>query len=348
MGRKSTACHNCKSIKSLCTKDTPCARCKRLSLFCSYGTSNDQNQIASSRSVEAGKKAKHKKTTTGCLSCRRRRKKCDEKWPVCTDCERLHLTCVQVDVHDKSTQPETTLSCITDEFLTSYAFQTWAAPGNHEDHSLSILSSFPDWLALIESDNQHETARIARLDNSTALTSLGLPCAIDDELGLATFLPSTALNNLTGVTPHSLKDWPIAERHYLNHFLQSVSRALVLVEDRLNPFLHMIVPMALENVGVRHALLALSTCHLSKVYPDFEHDLCVHRSKALQELIAELDNREDPIWPLATTLMLCLAEVGTQYPFDEMLKTYIIKDLHRNFTKMAASSTWSKIPSDST
>ncbi|EHY58741.1 hypothetical protein HRR83_007465 [Exophiala dermatitidis] len=34
------------------------------------------------------------RTKTGCLKCRERRKKCDERRPVCSACERLHIECV--------------------------------------------------------------------------------------------------------------------------------------------------------------------------------------------------------------------------------------------------------------
>ncbi len=37
--------------------------------------------------------ASHRRTKTGCLTCRVRRKKCDEAKPVCTGCERNKLIC---------------------------------------------------------------------------------------------------------------------------------------------------------------------------------------------------------------------------------------------------------------
>ncbi|KAH8897391.1 hypothetical protein GQ53DRAFT_887825 [Thozetella sp. PMI_491] len=196
----------------------------------------------------------HTKSATGCLSCRQRRKKCDEKQPVCSDCDRLGLVCTPPLDYEQA------VPSMTDTYLSSSAFITWAAAESSDGHDLPArLSSFSDWLTLIESDNQVESTRAATLAGSTALTSLGLPCASDDELGLATFLPSTALNNLTGVTHQAIKSWTIGERHLLNHFLQYVSRALALVDDKLNPFLRVIVPMALESGLMRHSLLAFSS-----------------------------------------------------------------------------------------
>lgn len=313
MGRKNTACKVCKSIKSRCSKEQPCARCKRLSLSCSYESSSGLAARGSARAARHLTKVKHAKTATGCLNCRQRRRKCDETKPTCGDCERLGLSCVlPPEARSSPSQGPGSPPYMTDSFLASDAFVQWTQTGPAgEFRSASRVAVFSDCLTLIETDHRMHTAKTGRLAGSTALASLGLPCADDDELGLATFLPSTALNNLTGVTHQALRTWSIPERHLLNHFLQSVSRALVVVEDRHNPFLRVMVPMALENPMVRHSLTALSACHLSKAYPDFEQDLSVHRSKALEMLMAELDSLGDPVWALASTLLLCLVEVSS-------------------------------------
>lgn len=61
------------------------------------------------------------------------------------------------------------------------------------------------------------------------------------------FFPPTALGNLTGVTPKTLTSWSVGERQLLNHFLQAVSRVLVVVDNIFNPSLRVIVPMAFEK-----------------------------------------------------------------------------------------------------
>jgi transcriptional activator protein UGA3 len=182
-------------------------------------------------------------------------------------------------------------------------------------------AAFSDWIALIGSDNSVGWGAIGgNLANSTALVDLPVPCARDDEAGLAIFLPPTALNNSIGITREALRSWTIPERHLLNHFLQSVSRTLVIVEDTDNPFLQVIVPMALENTTVQASLVALSACHLSKVYPEFERDMLVHRSQALSGLKEELRDHTGIEWALAATLMLCLVEVS---PIASHLKSQL-------------------------
>lgn len=151
---------------------------------------------------------------------------------------------------------------------------------------------------------------MSNLANSSALEVLPDARASDDSPpsdGVS--FPSTALANLAGITHRALRDWTTGERHLLNHFLQSVARSLVMVNDQDNPFLSDIVPMALESPLVRHALAALSACHLAKTYPDFERNLFLHRSRALEALKTELKEHQTVERALAATLLLCLSEV---------------------------------------
>lgn len=65
--------------------------------------------------------------------------------------------------------------------------------------------------------------------------------------------------------------------------------ALVVVEDEENPFILEIVLLMLESQSVRHAVIAVSASHSSKVYLDFQKDTLVHRSLALQGLKEDLE-----------------------------------------------------------
>ena len=175
-----------------------------------------------------------------------------------------------------------------------------------------------------------------------------MPCTPDDDAGLDAYLPPTALNNLTGITPATLRPWKVAERHLLNHFLQSVSRALVVVDDNDNPFLSVIVPLALENTTVKHALLALSACHLSQVYPEWGKDVLDHRSRALECLKDEIEDLEHVLWSLAATLLMCLLEVCTTtrlmhlyvYYRSPLLLLIGAVDMRRAIEGLVVTSSW--------
>ena len=199
------------------------------------------------------------------------------------------------------------------ELLALDAIGLWTAidsPARQGQDRTAGLTSFSDWLALVETENIAETINNANLTGSTALVNTG-HFGEDGSENVATFLPRTALNKLVGVSLDAVAKWRAVERYLLDHFLQSVSRALVIAEDTINPFLRVVVPMGLENTMVKHALFALSACHLSRIYPVFENDFYFHRSKALQELMCELENLTASICAVAATLLLTFAEVSS-------------------------------------
>ncbi|KAG6024099.1 hypothetical protein E4U41_001858 [Claviceps citrina] len=83
-------CHRCAQIKQACDGNLPCARCVRLSLPC-----RPRNAAGTGDEMQAGDvpKARIRRVQTGCLMCKRRKKKCDETKPRCGDCRRLCLDC---------------------------------------------------------------------------------------------------------------------------------------------------------------------------------------------------------------------------------------------------------------
>ena len=53
--------------------------------------SQDANKKMSKSST--GKRKFHQKSRNGCLTCKKRRVKCDEQRPVCQKCQHMNLTC---------------------------------------------------------------------------------------------------------------------------------------------------------------------------------------------------------------------------------------------------------------
>ncbi|ODA77600.2 hypothetical protein RJ55_07229 [Drechmeria coniospora] len=93
MGSESRpVCHRCAQIKQACDGSLPCARCVRLSLPCRPrhavgGVVEPEDPLVDMP------KARIRRVQTGCLMCKRRKKKCDETKPRCGDCRRLCLDC---------------------------------------------------------------------------------------------------------------------------------------------------------------------------------------------------------------------------------------------------------------
>ncbi|CAJ2500432.1 Uu.00g032850.m01.CDS01 [Anthostomella pinea] len=168
----------------------------------------------------------------------------------------------------------------------------------------SPAPSLPAWVALIDEEQtaEHSTAnnlaKSSALDVSPATYGLRNGCTSD-----------TILHAIAGISPEELTQWTVGERHLLGHFLQSVARALSVVDDESNPFMNTIAPMSTTRPEVRHALLALSAAHISKTYPEFVTDLLDHRSRAMLGLKAILPTTTSTVYALATVLLLCLADL---------------------------------------
>ncbi|KKK21927.1 hypothetical protein P175DRAFT_0521456 [Aspergillus ochraceoroseus IBT 24754] len=324
MGRRRTACAICASLKTQCLDGRPCSRCRRLNLPCTDAQAN-RATAASMPVLKSRKKVSHTRSAMGCSNCRRRRKKCDENWPICGDCSRLSLRCsppVCVEpTHSASptelAQAEYTITpsadiatgLILDPTFNRISLTSWDAMRDPSSSFSVLPKPFAEWVNLICSDNDVGMVKMANLANSTASKNLTSSHLGGDGLEQGVVLPSAALCKLTCITPLALQDWDIAQRHLLNHFVQTVSRALVAVPDDRNIFLRTLVPMALTNRAVRFSLTTLSACHISNVYPEWQRDVMMLQGLALEGLKAELQSPSRLSYALVATLLLCLTEI---------------------------------------
>lgn len=188
------------------------------------------------------KKTSHARSKTGCGTCRRRKKKCDETKPYCMNCEKNNVVC-------DGYEPK----------------QPWRSG---KQKALVIRNQIPAELPLLVD---------------------GVDGSID--------------------------------QMFFRHFTTQVGRVLSLT-DQQNPFLDIIVPMAMGHVGLMHSLLYLSGSCLMANEPntraDWEERQEHHSSKAmllLKEDLASLTSSGetavatigDP--SIAQTLILCLQTV---------------------------------------
>ena len=184
------------------------------------------------------KKVAHPRSKTGCGTCRRRKKKCDEGKPSCRNCEKNNVVC------DGYTPRE-----------------LWRSG----KQKVSTPQQVPAELPLL-------------ID--------GIECTVD--------------------------------QLFFQHFICLVSKVLCLT-DRCNPYLEIIVPMAMSHAGSMHSLLYLSGSHLiinreATVY-EWQHRYEYHSSKAIQTLQDDLnvgseDDTDDSTTSrdasIAQILVLCL------------------------------------------
>lgn len=156
----------------------------------------------------------------GCLTCRRRKKKCDEVKPICAACLRNTLGCV------------------------------WPAPGPQKGcteggstsrqqtihYSQDTASRFDVWaLTLVSTQPKVPTATIP-----LAPSQFALPESVSSES----------------------ETWRL-----LDHYLKDTANRLACLQDGQNPFLHTILPAALNDELLMNSILALSGVHMMQRVP---------------------------------------------------------------------------------
>ncbi|CAI7629768.1 unnamed protein product [Penicillium glandicola] len=290
MPRQRTACYKCASIKVACSQGEPCRRCEQ---------TNDGG---------VRRRTRHQRSRHGCLNCLQRRKKCDESLPVCEECGRLGLPNCRPRRDESLLQ---SINLVQDRAFLEHGSQYSPKTGSGswlkqriENSAGFNVSEYLSQVALLPEGSLVGTIRHGDLSESSALESRPDASSHPEE-------EPPAMNIISSVgtiymSQANMASFDPTEQHLLLHYIQHVSRALVVVNDDENPFLNDFVPVAIEVKSVRHAMLALSACHLCKVYPKFEDTLIRQHSLALHYLVIDLQSQDKIAHTLITSLLLCL------------------------------------------
>ncbi|KAL4972812.1 fungal-specific transcription factor domain-containing protein [Aspergillus desertorum] len=189
---------------------------------------------------------------SGCLTCKRRRKRCDEAKPSCHTCTRLGLICegyssvwavplgpaAQIFRHTEPTRhrrPRPSLSPAPSVGSTASSMsigQTVLVTG-HSSVSLSPLQGQDD-LTDSESCSSSNTNRLVVQVTSRSPT------------------PSRVISHLSHL-----------DTHYLQYHMERGSKLLANLETDENPLRSLIIPRALSSPLLMNALCALSAIHFS-------------------------------------------------------------------------------------
>lgn len=173
------------------------------------------------------------RSRAGCLSCKERKKKCDETRPRCSDCRRLNLPCrwwsrspVSGSVSELDRQSPSQGVPISD---TASAPPSGSASGSASASAAGHGSNI-DWPVQME-----------MVVTPVASPGRDMPYLDNEE-----------------------------DRSLFNHYLHTVARALSRTANTNsadNPFLTTLVPMAAASDTLTSVLLGLSGCHWRRVYP---------------------------------------------------------------------------------
>lgn len=259
-------CLRCAKIKQACDGGSPCARCKRLDVSCEP---NEYGKQPGDSSGVISKPSRIIRTHTGCSSCKKRRRKCDEIRPRCSDCRRLCLDCHYStqgprhkpgarDGHDTPVIAESTSSASPIQPQPPALDQTIL---DFEDESLSESVDSTSWAELTE------------LWPITSQSHMGLH--LSDGGTTPSPQPDLSLVMMSAVPDISTDE----DKSLLNHYMKVVAGVLSRRDDRqTNPYLTKILPMAFQNQLVMDAVLALSASHWRKMQPSVFRRGTIHQT----------------------------------------------------------------------
>lgn len=226
------------------------------------------------------------RSKAGCLTCRARRKKCGEHKPVCIGCARNHLLC------------------------------TWP--------TLSVHRQFPAEPSIQDG---------ASVDNPTGTGSNQVPLSSNGSvLNSSRDLDSlrykrvvTPSNPATASRPGTSPAWLPKLQHdqdaqrLLQHYVERTASKLAAINFPDKPFVSHLLPLASTNDGIMHAILALSSSHLSFRDEDLTAVAYSHYAVALRAAKYEVTNvangkRNEALHLLVLLLLLCQFEVSRRKP----------------------------------
>ncbi|KAJ5551261.1 hypothetical protein N7535_000793 [Penicillium sp. DV-2018c] len=255
---------------------------------------------------------------TGCLTCRRRKKKCDETHPICAGCRRNELGC-----------------------RWPTAVPTSRDPGYEEDARASTTverrSSFSE--ALEQLDEMALPEGILTQRGPSISSSSGLSITADDEPddSILNIVPCTQRRVSTATQPTTNGDALVASfsagnvlprslsllpgydpesYQLLSHYLATTADCMANGSTPINPFLVQIVPLAFSSDLLLQLVITQSAAHRAFRSRD-ESDAIAHNhyTKALQHfrrgVTDFIDGKEsNPLMLLVGALLMCFTETA--------------------------------------
>ncbi|KAJ5949937.1 hypothetical protein N7454_001521 [Penicillium verhagenii] len=257
---------------------------------------------------------------TGCWSCRRRKKKCDEIRPICGGCMRNDLGCQwPTTVPGRNSDPTNGDSRISPEARRSSPLnvieelETMRSPQSPASSYRQSSVSSNGGLSAILGDVVDHAAQEEKItdrrdsDSSNVSHNSHTNNAIIPRMAVGNVVPRT-MSMLPGYDPESYT--------LLSHYLSTTADCMANGTTPINPFLVQIVPLAFTSDLLLQLVLAQSAAHRAFRRRD-ESDAVAqsHYTKAIQLFrhgVGEfIEGKEpNPLMLLVGALLMCFTETA--------------------------------------
>ncbi|KAJ6115309.1 hypothetical protein N7486_001087 [Penicillium sp. IBT 16267x] len=254
---------------------------------------------------------------TGCWSCRRRKKKCDEVRPTCGGCMRNDLSCQWPTVPGKNSDPASHVSRISEERCSSplkviEEFKPTRSPSPASSHRQSSVSSSSGLSGgLGEADHATHEITDRRDSNSSNVSDISNISRTDNVI-----IPATAVGNVVPRTMSMLPGYDPESYTLLSHYLSTTADCMANGTTPINPFLVQIVPLAFTSDLLLQLVLAQSAAHRAFRRRD-ESDAVAqsHYTKAIQLFRHGVGDfiegkQSNPLMLLVGALLMCFTETA--------------------------------------
>lgn len=262
---------------------------------------------------------------TGCQTCRGRRKKCDERKPVCLGCQRNKLQCSWSEQFPSSTVDEANTPGTAMVVVTG-------PEENARGHARDRLSLGGDGGSLCARASEETTAdgaleADAGVDTTVSSITPSEPPVEDDAGDLAALVPrrdeawhvvsppiSSSIPPALSFIPTALSLTPTSNV-LLSHYLGKTCNTMASRPPRSTILITHVVPQMFADELLMHVVLAMSGTHL-----DFRHEATfelrkatsLHYGQALRSLRQNLHRagEVDTMRLALIMILLCYLEVG--------------------------------------
>ncbi|GES63048.1 C6 transcription factor [Aspergillus terreus] len=226
-----------------------------------------------SQSRKRSRREGAKWTRSGCLTCKRRRKRCDEAKPTCRTCNRLGLSCegygsmwaeplnpfAQVFRQSSASKRRRTSLSPAASTYSPVSFET-SSPVSTSSPYLPPSPPSPEYGAIQIRSPSAESNDLSNCDESLFQTKQA------DEVTVVVPNPTGFISHLSNI-----------ESHYLQYHMEHGSRLLANLENDENPLRSLVIPRALSSPLLMKALCALSAMHFAN---RSQNSLCAQNTAA--------------------------------------------------------------------
>ncbi|CAM1504158.1 Fc.00g017490.m01.CDS01 [Cosmosporella sp. VM-42] len=253
-----------------------------------------------------GTKQKRKRSSTGCIGCRLRRKKCSEEKPHCANCVRNAILCTWPEPgNDKHAELLRRTNPTKGKPKTARPTFRLPSTASTEDCD-SIAPRSPSARSVSSRSPSFSTASNSRSDCGDRWS--GLDTKLIDTLKLIprSVDPETLLGSTLLREPRS--------KRLLHHYLHRTNKVMAGCHGDRNPYVTELIPMAMSDELVLHVLLACSGIHYAGLAgTPVDEVTWMHYGQAIQAqkfgLTQLARGKDDGVVALVVTaVLLCIIE----------------------------------------